>query len=151
MLAPGWVQKYGCTQSANSISRVLFVDWLMHQRNYPGCQRVFFLLLAARSQKTLSLIYTPRFKVLSTRKLKHGNVCKGILKTLFQKYKLKLTTSIQACIDHAFVNIREFMIPRRLMATKTMLSVNVYSCFFNLFGNYSISLTLSNASGLFLS
>ena len=31
------------------------------------------------------------FKVLSTRKLKHGNASKGILKTLFEKYKLELT------------------------------------------------------------
>ena len=35
--------------------------------------------------------------ILSTRKLK----------TLCQNYKLELTTGI-ACIDHAFVNIREF-------------------------------------------
>ena len=34
-------------------------------------------------------------------------VCKGILQTLFQKYKLELTTGIQTCIDHAFVNIRD--------------------------------------------
>ena len=42
------------------------------------------------------------FKILSTRKLK----------TLFQKYKLELTTGINAFIDHAFVNIREFKMPR---------------------------------------
>ena len=35
------------------------------------------------------------FKILSTRKLKHGNVCEGILMTLFQKYKLELATSVQ--------------------------------------------------------
>ena len=49
------------------------------------------------------------FKILSARKLK----------TLFQKYKLELTTGIHAYIDHAFVNIREFKITRQLTATKT--------------------------------
>ena len=40
------------------------------------------------------------FKILSTRKLK----------TLFQKYKLELTTGIHACIGHAScVNTREFL------------------------------------------
>ena len=38
---------------------------------------------------------------------------------LFQKYKLELTTGIDTCIDHAFVNIREFKMPRQLTATKT--------------------------------
>ena len=49
------------------------------------------------------------FQILSPRKPK----------TLFQKYKLELTTGIYACIDHAFVNIREFKRPRQLTATKT--------------------------------
>ena len=52
---------------------------------------------------------TLHFKILSTQKLK----------TLFQKYKLELTTGIHACINHAFVNIREFKITRQLTATKT--------------------------------
>ena len=40
------------------------------------------------------------FKILSARKLK----------TLFQKYKLELTTGIHACIGHAScVNTREFL------------------------------------------
>ena len=68
----------------------------MHQRN-------------ACSQETFSLIGTLHFKILSTRKLK----------TLFQKYKLELTTGIHACIDDAFVNIRDFKMPRQLTATKT--------------------------------
>ena len=41
------------------------------------------------------------------------------LKTLFRNYKLELTTGIHACIDHVFVNIREFKKPRQLKATKT--------------------------------
>ena len=49
------------------------------------------------------------FKILSARKLK----------TLFQKYKLELTKGIHACIDHAFVNIREVNKPRQATATKT--------------------------------
>ena len=47
----------------------------------------------------------------TAQKLKRRNVCKGILKTLFQRYKLELTTGIQARIDLAFINIREFKIP----------------------------------------
>ena len=34
------------------------------------------------------------------------------------KYKLELTTGIHAYIDHVFVNIREFEMPRQLTATK---------------------------------
>ena len=34
------------------------------------------------------------------------------------KYKLELTTGIQAYIDHVFVNIREFEMPQQLKATK---------------------------------
>ena len=34
-------------------------------------------------------------------------------KVAFPKYKLELTTGIHACIDHAFVNIREFKMPRQ--------------------------------------
>ena len=41
------------------------------------------------------------FKILSARKIK----------TLFQKYKLELTTGIRACIDHAFASIWEFNMP----------------------------------------
>ena len=39
-------------------------------------------------------------------------------KGTFPKYKLELTTGIHAFIDHAFVNIREFKMPRQLTATK---------------------------------
>ena len=41
------------------------------------------------------------------------------LKTLFQKYKLELTTGIHVCIDHTFLNIQEIKMPRQLTATKT--------------------------------
>ena len=41
------------------------------------------------------------------------------LKTLFQKYKLELTTGIHAFIDHASVNIRKLKMPWQLTATKT--------------------------------
>ena len=40
-------------------------------------------------------------------------------KDSFPKYKLELTIGIHACIDHAFVNIREFKMPRQPTATKT--------------------------------
>ena len=50
--------------------------------------------------------------VLSARKLKHGNVCKGILKMLFQKYKIELTTLYKLAtilFDHAFVNYKYYL------------------------------------------
>ena len=47
------------------------------------------------------------FKILSTRKLKHGNASKGILKTLFEKYKLELTHVFKlASITHSLRLIR---------------------------------------------
>ena len=52
---------------------------------------------------------TLHLEILSSRKLK----------TLFQKYKLELTTGIHACIEHVFVNVRECKMPRQLIATKT--------------------------------
>ena len=48
-------------------------------------------------------------KILSARKLK----------TLFQKYKLHLTTCIHACIGHVLRKYIYRQIPRRLTATKT--------------------------------
>ena len=36
---------------------------------------------------------------------------------LFQKYNLELTTDIHACIDHAFVNIRESVSVKRRLRT----------------------------------
>ena len=36
---------------------------------------------------------------------------------LFQKYNLELTTDIHACIDHAFVNIRESVSVKRRLQT----------------------------------
>jgi len=50
--------------------------------------------------------------LLSTRKLKHGNVCKGILKMLFQKYKVELTTLYKLAtilIDDAFVTYKYYL------------------------------------------
>ena len=82
---------YYCAQSANTSpeffscfrTRRLLSRWrlvcLMYQRN-------------AGSQETFSfdIKYPSDFKILSGRKLK----------TLFQKYKLELTTGIHACIGH---------------------------------------------------
>ena len=80
---------YYCSQSANSITRVIFVCSYTKAIFSPYLQR------NARSQETFSLIKTPSIsKYCLSRKLKHGNVCNGILKTLFQKYKLELTTSL---------------------------------------------------------
>ena len=50
--------------------------------------------------------------LLSTRKLKHVNECKGILKILFQKYKIELTTLYKLptiLIDEAFVNYKYYL------------------------------------------
>ena len=58
--------------------------------------------------RKLSVWYL-HFKILSTRKIN----------TLFQKYKLVFTTGIHTCIDHTFVNIWEFEMPRQLTDTKT--------------------------------
>ena len=51
----------------------------------------------AHSQETLKSPFD--FKILSARKLK----------TLFQEYKLELTTGIHACIFHVLRNIRKFL------------------------------------------
>ena len=101
---------YYCAQSANSISWVLFVS------SYTTAIDSITACLAHAPKKCTQSgnfqfdIKSPSdFKILSARKLK----------TLFQKYKLELTTGIHACIDHAFVNIREFNMPRQLTTTKT--------------------------------
>ena len=57
----------------------------------------FFAILAKKCTQSGNFQFdkdTVHFKILSSRKLKHGTVCNGILKTLLQKYKLELTTSL---------------------------------------------------------
>ena len=102
---------YYCAQSANSISWVLFVS------SYTTAIDSITACLAHAPKKCTQSgnfqfdIKSPSdFKILSTRKLK----------TLFQKYKLELRTGINACINHAFANIREFKMPRQLTATKML-------------------------------
>ena len=94
MPAPDWAQKnalYYCAQSANSISWVLFVS------SYTTAIDSITACLAHAPKKCTQSgnfqfdIKSPSdFKILSARKLK----------TLFQKYKLQLTTGIHACIGH---------------------------------------------------
>jgi len=67
---------------------------------------LFFLFLHENKKKCTPSgnfrfdINPAHFKILSTQELKHGNVCKIILKTLFQKYRLELTQCIQIYVDH---------------------------------------------------
>ena len=92
---------YYCAQSANSFSWVLFVS------SYTTAIVSITACLAHAPKKCTQSgnfqfdIKSPSdFKILSARKLK----------TLFQKYKLELTTGIHACIGHAScVNTREFL------------------------------------------
>ena len=83
------------------------------------------------------------FKILSA----------GKLKTLFQKYRLELTTCIHACIGHAScVNTRKVLKD----TTKADSHDNVawkseFTFYFCLYRDHSNSLTLSNASELFWS
>ena len=93
MPAPDWAQNalYYCAQSANSFSWVLFMS------SYTTAIVSIMACLAHAPKKCTQSgnfqfdIKSPSdFKILSTRKLK----------TLFQKYKLELTTGIHACIGH---------------------------------------------------
>ena len=90
---------YYCAQSANSFSWVLFVS------SYTTAIVSITACLAHAPKKCTQSgnfqfdIKSPSdFKILSARKLK----------TLFQKYKLELTTGIHACIGHAS-DAREFL------------------------------------------
>ena len=84
---------YYCAQSANSFSWVLFVSSYT-----PAIVSITDCLAHAPKKCTRSGnfhfdIKSPsHFKILYARKLK----------TLFQKYKLELTTGIHACIDHVW-------------------------------------------------
>ena len=102
--APNWAQKnalHYCAQAANSFFWVLFVSLYT-----TAIVSIRACLAHAPKKCTQSRdfqfdIKSPSdFKILSARKLK----------TLFQKYKLELTTGIHACIGHAScVNTREFL------------------------------------------
>ena len=70
------------------------------------------------------------------------------LKTRLPKYKLELTTGIHACIDHVFVNIREF---KMTTGSHENVAWKVNSHYFSLYRDYSNSLTLLNARELFWS
>ena len=79
---------YYCAQSANSFSWVLFV-----------------------SSYTTAIVSITTCLAHAPRKCTQSGNFHFKLKTLFQKYKLELTTDIQACIGHVLecVNIREFL------------------------------------------
>ena len=82
---------YYCAQSANSISWVLFVSSYMTAIDSITACLVHAPKKCTQSGNFQFDIKSPSdFKILSTRKLK----------TLFQKYKLELTTGIHACIGH---------------------------------------------------
>ena len=98
MLAPDWAQK-------NPLPVLLLP---IGQQYPPRYFRVlvhegyFFAILAKKCTQSGNFQFdkdTVHFKILSSRKLKHGTVCNGILKTLFQKYKLELTTSLHRSIS----------------------------------------------------
>ena len=70
------------------------------------CMNELFLFLHENKKKCTRSgnfridINPAHFKILSTQELKHGNVCKSILKTLLQNYRLELAARIQTYIDH---------------------------------------------------
>ena len=119
---------YYCAQSANSISWVLFGEFVHdgYWLDY-GLSGSYTKEMHAAVRK-LSVWYklSGIIKILSTRRLK----------TLFQKYKPVLTTGIHAFIDHASVNIRKFKMPRQLTATKTSDEKWIH-IFFSLYRDYS--------------
>ena len=101
MPAPNWAQKMLCIIVPNR--RTVFPEffsWVRTRRLLSWSRLVWMHQRNARSQQIKS---RSDFKILSARKLK----------TLFQKYKLELTTGIYACIGHASdascVNTREFL------------------------------------------
>ena len=103
---------YYCAQSANSFSWVLFVS------SYTtAIVSITACLPHAPKKCTQSGNFQfdkkslSDFKILSSRKLK----------TLFQKYKLELTTGIHACIGHVLRKHYGVFkrLPRRLTTTKT--------------------------------
>ena len=97
--------------SRRTISKRLSECWLLI-----GHKKCFVLLCPTGEQHLLSSF---REFVHDAYWLDHGLSATRKLQTLFQKYKLELTTGIHACIDQAFVNIREFNMPRQLTTTKT--------------------------------
>ena len=83
--------------------------------------------------------FTSDFKILSAQKLK----------TLFQKYKLQLTTGIHACIGHVLRKYIHRVFKRYHDGNLAWKSPFIF--LFSLYCDYSNSLTLSNASELFWS
>ena len=93
MLAPDWAQK-------NPLPVLLLPIGQQYPRVIFVCSyttAIFFAILAKKCTQSGNFQFdkdTVHFKILSSRKLKHGTVCNGILKTLLQKYKHELTTSL---------------------------------------------------------
>ena len=82
---------YYCAQSANSFSWVLFVSWYTTAIVSITACLVYAPKKCTQSGNVQFDIKSPSdFKILSAR----------ILKMLFQKYKLELTTGIHAWIGH---------------------------------------------------
>ena len=101
MLAPDWAQKMLCiiVPSRRTASPVFF-SWVRTQRLLTRSRLIWLMHQRnARSQETFS----------ST------DINSPFQNTVYPKTK----DAFHSCIDHAFVNIREFEMPRQLTATKT--------------------------------
>ena len=120
MLPPDWAQKMLCIIVPNRQTASLeFFSWV---RTWQLLSRHTCLARAPKKCKQsgnlqFDKLLISKFSLPENRNL--GTYVRVFVKPLYQKYKLELTTGIQACINHAFVNIRKFQIPQRQQALKS--------------------------------
>ena len=112
MLAPDWAQKMLCIIVPNR--RTASISWVLFVSSYTTAIDSITACLA-HAPKKCTQSWNVQFDVNSP----FQNTVYPKTKDSFPKTKLELTTGIHACIDHAFVNVREFKMPRQLTATKT--------------------------------
>ena len=68
-------------------------------------------------------------------------------KDSFPKYKLELTIGIHACIDHAFVNIREFKMPRQPRKRRMEIEFTFFSVSIAIIATRLLCQMQANSSG----
>ena len=109
ILAPDWTQKTLCIIVPNqrTVSREFF-SWVHTRQLLTQLWLVWFMHQRNANSPFQNIVY-PKTK------------------DTFQKYKLELTIGIHACIDHAFVNIREFKITQQLTATSHEKWIHIFS------------------------
>ena len=122
MLPPDWVQKMLCIIVPNrQTASHEFFSWVHTWQllSHHTCLAHAPKKCRQSGNFQFDKLLISKFSLPENRNM--GTYVRVFVKPLYQKYKLELTTGIQACIDNAFVNISKVLIPQRQQPQKRHL------------------------------